>query len=303
MRVFIVGATGYIGSHVARQLLAAGHGVTGFARNERGRAGLEQLGAAVHLGDIDDIGNIARAALAADVTIFSAQLPSLEQEYATVDALLRAYVGTGKTFIFTSGSGVLGQRTDGDWSEDTFAEDDPFVPSKYIVRRRDTELMVRDAARTGIRTMVIRPPMVWGAGYYGAVDRILASIERTGKACYIGRGLNLYTNVHVEDLATLYALAIERGVAGALYHASSGELNYRTIAELVARQQGVETRSVPPQEAVEIWDKFTMLIVLGVCSRTRSPRSRNELGWSPTRVDVFDQISSGALNARTRTQL
>lgn len=301
MRIFVIGATGYIGSHAARRLIAAGHRILGVARDERGLRKLSSMGAEPWLGTVADLDALRRAAGECDATIFAAQLPGQDPEYAVVAALIEEYVGTGKSFIFTSGTGVLSQRTDGEWSEETFAEDDPFVPSKYILVRRKTELLVRASAERGVRGMVVRPPMVWGAGYHGAVDRILHSIEKTGAACYVGRGLNLYTTVHVEDLADLYHLVVEQGVAGALYHAAGGELNYRTVAELVAAQKGVATRSVTPSEAVDIWDKFTMLILLGACSRSRSPRSRQELGWRPQRHDMIDEILAGTLNSRHRS--
>lgn len=298
MRIFVIGATGHIGSHVSARLLATGHEVIGFARSETAADKLRAMGVTPHLGDVADIDDLARMALAADATIFAPQLPNQEQEYAVVDALLAACKGTGKTFIFTSGTGVLGQRTWGEWSEDTFAEDDEFVPAKYALRRRHTELRTRVAAQDGVRAMVIRAPAVWGGGSHVIIERMLASIEKTGEVCYIGRGLNLYSHVHVEDLAELYRLALEKGVAGALYHAVAGELNNRTIAEYVARQRGVETRSVTPDEAMEIWDKFSVLFILSASSRSRSPRSRRELGWAPVHADVGQAILDGALDGR-----
>jgi nucleoside-diphosphate-sugar epimerase len=298
MKVFVIGATGYVGSHTAKRLIEHGHAVLGFARNEAGAAKVTAYGGTPHIGDITDLDALTRTAAGADATVFAPQIPTQEQEYDIVAALLKSYAGTHKGFIFTSGTGVLGQRTDGEWSQDSFAEDDEFVPSKYILRRRETELLTRAAATDGVRAMVIRPPLIWGDGYHGFVDQILKSIEKTGDACYIGRGLNLYSHVNVMDLAELYRLAIEKGQAGALYHAVAGELNNRTLAEYVARQQRVETRSVTPSEAVDIWGKFTMLVVLGVCSRSRSPRSREELGWVPRDVDPGEQILAGRLNGR-----
>jgi len=297
MNVLVIGASGYIGSHVTARLAAAGHEVTGIARSAEAAAKVAAAGGRPCIGDVMDHASLLARAQDADATIFAAQLTQ-EEEYETVDRLLTGLKGSGKTFIFTSGTGVLGQRTMGEWSEDTFAEDDEFVPSKYILRRRQTELRTRVAAQDGVRAMVIRPPVIWGDGYHGFVDNLLASIEKTGAACYIGRGLNLYTHVHVEDLAELYRLAVEQGTAGALYHAAGGELNNRMLAECVARQRGVETRSVTPGEAMEIWNKFTVLVVLGVSSRSRSPRSRRELGWTPVHVDVADAVLKGELNGR-----
>jgi nucleoside-diphosphate-sugar epimerase len=163
-------------------------------------------------------------------------------------------------------------------------------------------LRTRVAAQDDIRAMVVRPPVIWGNEVHGFVSSVLTSIEKTGKACYIGDGLNLYTHVHVEDLAELYRLVLEKGSAGALYHSAAGELNNRMIAALVARQQNVGTISITPSQAVEIWSKFTMLIVMGVSSRSRSPRTRDELGWRPTRLDLIGEILDGKLGRpKTRT--
>jgi nucleoside-diphosphate-sugar epimerase len=122
------------------------------------------------------------------------------------------------------------------------------------------------------------------------------SAQKTGSVCHVGRGLNCYSNVHVEDLADLYVLALQKGVPGALYHAVSGELNYRAMAEAIARQLKVSTRSVTVGEAIEVWDRFTGPIVFSSCSRTVSPRARSELGWTPQaeRLDIFAELANPA---------
>lgn len=292
MRVLVIGATGYLGSHISSALAEAGHEVTGFARNAEGAAFVEKTGATPFVGSLDELGPVLEQADAADATIFAAQLLQ-DAESQVIGALVDRYRRTDKTFVMTSGTGVLGQRTFGEWSEDTFAEDDEFVTSKYLVTRRQTELGVRAAAQDGVRTMVVRPPAIWGDNGHRFVEHALKSIEVTGDACYIGRGLNLYSHVHVEDLAELYRLALEKGTPGALYHAVAGELNNRSIAEYVAQWRGVGTRSVSVSEAMDIWGKFATLIVLGVSSRSRSPRSRRELGWTPKHVDVAQAILDG----------
>lgn len=298
MKVFVVGASGFVGSAISRHLSST-HEVSGLARSESAAQKIAALGATPVEGSAEDLETLVRLADDADATVFVPQLMQ-DPEQAAVKALLHAYARTGKTFIFTSGTGVLGQRTLGEWSEDTFAEDDEFVPSKYLTTRRHTELLVRAAAQDGVRSMVIRPPAIWGNGYHPFIKDILTSIDKTGDACYIGRGLNLYTHVSLDDLAVLYGLALDEGTAGALYHAAGGELNNRTVTECVARLQGVGTRSVTLEEAFEIWGKFTPLVTLGTCSRTRSPRSRRELGWSPRRTDLAQAILDGELSGRER---
>lgn len=294
MKIFVIGATGYVGGHVAACLLRGGHEVVGFARDDAGARKISAYGAQPVIGNLADASVVHQEALRADATIFAPQLPQ-DEEYATVERLLQAYRDTGKAFVFTSGTAVFGQRTLGEWSEDTFSEDDEFICSKYLQRRRLTEIMVRAAAQDGIRAMVIRPPAIWGDGVNALVSNIATSIRKTGAACYIGRGLNLYTHVHVSDLADLYCRAVESGSAGALYHAAGGELNNRTLAEYVARVAGVGTRSISMTEAFGIWDKFTVLVVQGVCSRSRCPRSRLELKWRPQRTDLAREILDGAV--------
>ncbi len=293
MKIFVIGATGYLGSNIARHLAAHGHRVTGFARNQQGADKVRNAGHQAYVGDIADHQALCQEALAADATIFAPQLLQ-DEEHATVKALLASLKSSGKHFIFTSGTGVLGIQTNGHWVDDTFAETDSFEPRRAISLRVDTENLVRAAARDGVRAMVARPPMIWGNGTYPADAMIVESIQKTGAACYVGPGLNMYSNVHVDDLAELYRLMLEKGTAGNLYHCVSGELSNRCIAEFVARREGCETRSVTMDEAIEIWGKFAAVIVVGASSRSRSPLARSELGWAPTRVDLIDEILRGA---------
>jgi nucleoside-diphosphate-sugar epimerase len=294
MNVLIYGAGGFLGSALVRRFVAGGHTVRGLVRNEAAANALREAGGEPVLGDLlTEPEKIVAHAADTDIVLYAAQL-LLEPERHTIEALIDTLAGTGKTLIFTSGTGVLSQRTDGEWSEDTFAEDDEFVPSKYIGGRVDTENVVREANARGVRGIVVRPSMIWGHGRSPMLDGFRMSIEETGAVCYIGRGLNLYSNVHVDDVAEIYHLAAEKAPAGALYHAVSGETNFRTIAEALARQHGVPARSIDLSEGVEIWGTFAALIVFSTCSRTRAPRARRELGWQPhpDRLDVLAEIDA-----------
>lgn len=295
MRVLIVGAGGFVGSAAVRKFVAEGHKVRGLVRRRETAATVRAQGGEPVTCDLVDLESVLPLLDDADAIVYVAQL-MIDAERKTVSAMLDRLAGSDKAFVFTSGTGVLSQRTDGDWSEDTFAEDDVFVPSKYIGARKDTEDLVRAAAVGRVRAMVIRPSMIWGHGGCPMISAFHASAEKTGSVCYVGRGLNLYSGVHVDDVAELLALMVDRGTPGALYHAVSGETNFRTLAEAVARQRGISTRSVDFAEAVTIWDKFTALVALSVCSRSRAPRSRTELGWlpHPERLDILDDVGHPA---------
>jgi len=290
MRIIVFWASGYVGSRVVQRLVADGHEVAAFVRSESAAAGIRCAGALPVLGDLDDLSSTLPLLADAETIIFAAQL-MLQHEHDTVKAMLAAIEGSGKTFVFTSGTGVLSVRTDGDWHEDSYSEYDEIIPSKYIGARKLTEDLVRLAKDRGIRGIVVRPSMVWGHGGCPMVKALVQSAARTGSVCYVGRGLNLYSSVHVDDLAELYRLILDKGRAGALYHAVSGETNFRTVAEAVAQTLAVPVRSVNFAEAATIWDKFTALIVFSVCSRSRAPRSREELGWqpSPDRLDIMEE--------------
>ena len=299
MKTLIFGASGYVGRQVTAHLAAAGHDVTGFVRREDAVALMTERGAQAQVGAVTDADLLNTLIDGHDAIVWIAQL-MLDEEQRVVRAMLERLRGSGKAFIFTSGTSLLSERTDGEWIEATYAEWDSFIPRRQVAPRLAIENMVREAGKNGIRAMVIRPPLIWGYGGSQVIADYYHSAAVTGAVCHVGRGLNVYSNVHVDDLADLYERAIEQGAPGALYHCVAGETNFRSMAERIARTLGVGTRSVSVSEAIEIWDKFTGPIVLSSCSRTRSPRARLELGWSPRldRSDILEECEHPAYRAR-----
>jgi nucleoside-diphosphate-sugar epimerase len=294
VRILILGAGGYLGDVLARRLSAAGHRVAALARTPERAAAFSAAGLEPVAGDIADLAALAPAIAAMDAVILAAAIP-FDQEWAVAEALIRPLEGTGKAFIMTSGTAVLSHEThQGQWREETYAEDEPFTPPDWIALRVGTEDKVRAAAGRGVRAMVVRPPLIWGHGGSKQVPAIFTSVKTAGAACYIGAGLNLYSHVHVDDLAEVYRLALERGTAGALYHAVAGEVNWRTLARAVAKVSGVEARSVTIDEARDIWGPFIGPLFFGVSSRSRAVRTRRELGWAPVQLDLEQDVLAGS---------
>lgn len=290
MKTLVIGATGYVGRSVVRRLRESGHEVAGLARSETAQEQLVKAGVTPVPGDVANPATILAALPSFDSIVFTPQV-DIPIEHRAVEVLLDAMAGSGKRFIFTSGTAVLAEQTDGDWSEATYAEDDPFPRCSIVASRCDTEDSVRAAAGRGIHAMVIRPPLIWGYGRQPGLSALHGSAH-SGAVCYLGRGLNLYSSIHVDDLADIFALALERGKPGALYHAVSGETNWRSLAEEVARLRHLPTRSVDFAEAQKLFGTFVAMIIFSMCSRIRCPRTREELGWapSPDRLDIFAEM-------------
>lgn len=295
MKILVFGATGYIGKHVAAHLLEHGHDIIAFGRSEEAAASVARMGATPLRGDLQDVGFLTDAVADCNAVIWAAQL-MLEDELAVTAALIDALAGSNRPLIFTSGTSLMSIPTNGDWDERSFAEDEPFTPRRQIAPRLEIEALVRNSVERGVKGMVIRPPMIWGNGGCRLISDFYHSARRTGAVCHIGRGLNVYSNVHVEDLAELYRLALEKGSAGALYFAVSGEVSYGVMARTIADTLGVGTRSVTIEEGCEIWDRFMARIVLCSCSRQRCPRAREELGWKPRedRLDILEECRNPA---------
>jgi nucleoside-diphosphate-sugar epimerase len=297
MKILVMGATGYVGSHVAKAFRARGHDVAGLSRNVAGQEKLAALNVGVVNGSLDDVDALPGMVAGQDVVVMAAMVP-FETELMLMQGLVAAcQTGGVRHLLFTSGTGVLSiEAKDGAWSQHTFAEDDPFPFPARLNRavRIQTEDAVRQGSTDRLSTYVIRPPLIFGNAGSIQIPQIFESARRTGSACYLGHGLNLYSAVHVEDLAEAYCLAVEKGTPGALYHTVCGEANFRSIAEAVATVAGCEAKSLDYAQACALWGDFWVDIALAVNSRSIAKRTVEELGWTPRYLDVIGDIREGS---------
>lgn len=295
MRYFLIGATGYIGRVVAEKLQGAGHAVVGLARTLSAARTLRESGVEPVRGEIEAPGGLARAALRADGTIYVADAGSFSADRRAVEALLAAYEDTGKLLIFTSGSAVFADAAAGERSEQVFDEETP--PSAKLtppamLERVLIEREVLDAKARGVRGVVMRPPLVYGRGGSIQVPLLIDIAWSTGAARYVGAGENVWSTVHVDDLAGLYVLASRHAPPGDLFHAASGEETMRDLAGAVGRLLGLGPPvSWSPEEARA---RGSFAAGLGSNSRISANKARDVLGWKPEGPSAPIDIEHGS---------
>jgi len=292
MDVFLTGAGGYIGSAVAEALQKAGHKVTGLARTPEKAKLLEARGIRACTGDLLKPETISAAARAADGVIHTANTndaSSAQVDLAAVRAILTAMEGSGKPFVYTSGVWVLGSTGDKVADEGT-----PVNPTPLVSLRPAIEQEVLAYKDRGVRTIVIRPALVYGRGGSGPA-MFTKSARETGAARYIGDGQNRWPFVDVDDLAQIYVLALEKAVPGSLYNAVHGpSYRVRDVAEAASIGAGAKgkTQAWPLEEARKTMGPFADALVLD--QLISGEKAKNELGWSPRAASVLDDLKTGS---------
>jgi len=290
MRVFLTGASGFIGSAVIGELKAAGHEVLGLARNDDNAAKLQAAGVAVHRGDLTQPETLAAGAAACDGTIhcafihdFSQYVENIAIDRRAVEAMLAAMEGSGKPFILTSGT--LMADAGGEATEaDAASKEGPGAA------RGATELVAEDYARRGVRAMIVRLPQVHDTERHGLVSYAIEVAREKGVSAYVGDGRNRWAAAHVGDVARLYRMVLEHGEAGARYHAvGESGVPMRDVAEAVGRRLDLPVVSITPDTAAAHFGFLALFA--GRDAPTSSRLTRERLGWTPIGPGLVEDLA------------
>jgi len=295
MRVFVTGATGFVGSAVVPDLISAGHQVLGLTRSDAGAKALAAAGAEPHHGELTDLDSLERGAAACDGVIhlafihdFSKFMENCAIEGRALGAITEVLEGTGRPLVVTSGTGVVAAHG-AQATEDT--------PVMTDFPRAISETSCDAAAAKGIRAMIIRlPPITHDVGDGGFLPPLINIAREKGVAAYVGDGANRWPAVHRTDAASLYRLALEKGRAGARYHAIAEEgVPFKTIAEAIGRGLGLPVRSLTTEEAPAHFGFFNLFA--GADISASSAKTRAELGWSAKGAGLIADIDNADLAA------
>lgn len=288
LKVFLTGATGYIGGAAADAFLAAGHTVTGLARSEEAARRLRARGIAPIRGDLNSPTSLSKAAAESDGVIHAGTTNDGRIDQEAVRAMLDALRDSGKPLLYTSGIWVLGD-TAGTVADETW----PVNPAALVAWRPGVEQIVLAAARNGVRSIVIRPGVVYGDGG-GIPADFVKSARETGAARYVGNGENRWPLVQVDDLADLYVRAFEHAAPGTLLLATDGSAYaVREIAEAASFGTGAggRTESWPLQEARKTLGAYADALVLD--QLVSSEKSRSMLSWQIRAMPLIDHLRHG----------
>ncbi len=303
MRVFVTGATGWIGSAVVPELLEAGHEVVGLARSDASAAALADAGAEAFRGSLDDLDALRAAAAASDGVVhlafkheeaFSGDFPAATAaDRRAIEALGGALRGSGRPLVVATG--VAGHAPGALVTEDDEPETESVTGERMLAER-----MVRTLAPSGVRSSSVRlAPTVHGDGDHGFVSVLVGAAREKRVSGYIGEGQNSWPAVHRFDAARLFRLALEGAPAGSVLHGVAEEgVTTREIAEAIGRQLGVPTTSIAPEEAGEHFGWLAGFVALDI--RASSALTRERLGWEPTLPGLIDDLEQGRYTQKAR---
>jgi nucleoside-diphosphate-sugar epimerase len=291
MRVFLTGATGFIGSHIIPELLTRGHQVLALTRSDAGAAQLEAAGVEVHRGDLERPETLASGVTAADAVIhcafdhnFETFVENTRKDERNIVAMGGALEGTAKPILITSGVGIGTPLGGGPATEDVL---NPRHPNPRIATELAGAALI--ARRIDVRT--IRLPQVHNTTRAGLISPLIAEARRAGAVAYVGEGRTRWSAAHVSDVARLYVLALEKGEPGARYNASVEEgVTARAIAEAIGRGTGLPVHSIKSAEVERYFGWMAHFAELDMAASNAWTVSR--LGWEPTGADLLTDLAA-----------
>jgi nucleoside-diphosphate-sugar epimerase len=289
MKVFVTGATGFIGYTAVQELINAGHQVLGLARSEAGAQSLIAAGAEVHRGDLEDVESLRSGAAACDAVIHTAFrhdwsrfAESCELDKRAIEAIGAVLQGSSRPFIVSSGVGVAQGRA--------ATEDDPPLSASPSLPRVSEATAVALMER-GVCVSVMRLPQVHDTVKQGLITPLIAVARAKGVSAYVGDGQNRWPAAHVLDAARLYRLALEKGTVEARYHAVAEEgVRLKDIAAAIGRGLNVPVTSISQEQAQEHFGFFGFFA--GRDSPVSSARTREQLGWNPTGPSLLTDLEN-----------
>jgi len=291
MRIFLTGASGFIGGAVALALIAAGHRVRGLVRSRAKADVMAAHGIEAVVGSLDDVTVLQAEARAADAVFNAAS----SDHRGAVEAFIASMSGSGKPFLHSSGSSIVADLAMGEPSDRIFDEATPVEPLPERAARVAIDRLVLAAA--GIRSVVLCNTMIYGSvlglpTQSVQIPALVRQAKASGVVRYIGRGLNRWSNVHIADVAALYELALAKAPAGTFMYVESGEEAVGEIAKAIAVRLGLggASQSWSAEEAIAVWGRNLAVLSLGSNSRVRG-KAAVELGWSPTQRSVTKWIA------------
>lgn len=296
MKVFVTGAAGFIGGSIAAGLVKAGHEVTGLVRNPDQVAEVAKIGVTGIVGTLADRELLIAQARAADAVINAAS----SDNRAAVEAIIEGLAGSGKPFLHTSGSSIVGDASGGLGTDNIYYEDQLPEPTADKAARVAIDSLVLAAANQGVRSAVLCNTLIYGHGALPRdsvqLPRLLKQARKSGIVRHVGPGLNIWSNVHIDDVVDLYLLALEKTPAGTFYFVESGEASFRDMSAAIASALGLgPAQDWPLEQAKEEWGYEMASYGLGSNSRVRGQRARTLLGWQPHRPAVLEWIANDML--------
>jgi nucleoside-diphosphate-sugar epimerase len=290
MRIFLTGANGFIGGAAAKTLIAGGHSVRGLVRDRAKADAVQAHGIEPVIGSLDDAALLQAEAAASEGVVNAAN----SGHRGAVEALIAGLAGSGKPLVHSSGTSTIADRAMGEPSDRIFHEDTPIAPEPERVARVAIDRLV--LGTSGIRSVVLCNSMIYGhalgtPAQSVQVPALVQQARASGVVRYIGRGLNRWSNVHIADVAALYALAIAKAPAASFIYVESGEEALGEVARAIAMQLGLgAAQSWPGEAAMEFWGREKAMFSLGSNSRVRG-KAAGILGWRPQHRSITDWIA------------